>query len=137
MARADPGPPSSARLAPICPKLCEATGSELRVFPRDHRDILHWIERARKRADEEMPPLRELYAGRTREEAADDVRASVCHLVLGMSGASLAGGHRGRDATAERSGWPEPAIRIGVPDGIRTVVARTLVFGIQGVAEAA
>ncbi len=41
---------------------------------RDHRDILHRIERAKKPNDE-MPALREIFAGRTREEAADDIRA--------------------------------------------------------------
>ncbi|MFN8556358.1 MAG: thioredoxin family protein [Dehalococcoidia bacterium] len=74
---------------------------ELRVFPRDqHLDIMneflkdgefqsiptlvfytkdlryigHWIERAKK-ANDEMPIMRDIYAGRTREEAADDIRA--------------------------------------------------------------
>jgi hypothetical protein len=43
-------------------------------YTKDHQYIAHWIERAQK-ANEEMPQLRALYAGRTREEAADDVKA--------------------------------------------------------------
>lgn len=93
--------PDVYRGLPVIAKLCEATGVELRVFPRDqnldimneflkdgqfqsiptlvfytrgHGYICHWIERAKK-ANEEMPLLREVYAGRTREEAADDIRA--------------------------------------------------------------
>lgn len=93
--------PDVYRGLPVMAKIAEATGMELRVFPRDqnkdimaeflnqgefesiptivfytkdHQYIAHWIERAQK-ANEEMPQLRALYAGRTREEAADDVKA--------------------------------------------------------------
>jgi thiol-disulfide isomerase/thioredoxin len=93
--------PDVYRGMPVIAKLAEAVGLELRVFPRDqnldimeeflykgefrsiptivfytkdHRYIGHWIERPQK-ANDEMHKLRELYAGRTREEAADDVRA--------------------------------------------------------------
>ncbi|MBI2761964.1 MAG: thioredoxin family protein [Chloroflexi bacterium] len=93
--------PDVYRGMPVAAKLAEATGLEMRVFPRDenldimneflkngefqsiptlvfytkdHRYITHWIERAQK-ANDEMPIMREIYAGRTREEAADDVAA--------------------------------------------------------------
>lgn len=93
--------PDVYRGMPVVAKLAEATGLELRVFPRDqNKDIMaeflkdgqfesiptivfytkdnqyigHWIERAQK-AQDEMGQLRDLYAGRTREEAADDVKA--------------------------------------------------------------
>jgi len=93
--------PDVYRGMPVVAKLAEATGLELRVFPRDqNKDIMaeflkdgefesiptvvfytkdnqyiwHWIERAEK-ANAEMGQLRDLYAGRTREEAADDVKA--------------------------------------------------------------
>ena len=91
--------PDVYRGLPVLAKLAEAAGMELRVFPRDenldimneflkdgeyqslptavfytrdHRYILHWIERPEK-ANEEMPEMRKLYEGRTREEAAPDV----------------------------------------------------------------
>ncbi len=93
--------PDVYRGMPVMAKIAEATGLELRIFPRDEnldimneflkdgefqsiptvvfytndqRYITHWIERAGK-ANEEMPIMRQLYAGRTREEAADDVHA--------------------------------------------------------------
>jgi len=93
--------PDVYRGMPVVAKVAEATGLELRVFPRDqHKDIMaeflkdgefesiptvvfytkdnqyiwHWIERAQQ-ANAEMGQLRDLYAGRTREEAADDVKA--------------------------------------------------------------
>ena len=93
--------PDVYRGMPVAAKLAEATGLEMRVFPRDenldimneflkdgefqsiptlvfytkdHKYITHWIERAKK-ANDEMPIMREIYAGRTREEAADDVAA--------------------------------------------------------------
>ena len=93
--------PDVFRGMPVMAKLAEATGLEMRVFPRDqHLDIMneflkdgefqsiptfvfytkdhkyigHWIERPQK-ANEEMPQLRAITAGRSREEAADDVRA--------------------------------------------------------------
>ena len=93
--------PDVYRGMPVIARIAEATGMEMRVFPRDqhldimneflkdgefqsiptfvfytrdHRYICHWIERPPK-ANEEMPQLRAVYAGRTREEAADDVRA--------------------------------------------------------------
>ena len=92
--------PDVYRGLPVLAKIAEAAGMELRVFPRDqhldimneflkdgeyqsiptavfytkdHRYIAHWIERPRK-ANEEMPQMRKLYEGRTREEAAPDVR---------------------------------------------------------------
>ena len=92
--------PDVYRGLPVLAKIAEAAGMELRVFPRDenldimneflkdgeyqsiptavfytkdHRYITHWIERPRK-ANEEMPQMRKLYEGRTREEAAPDVR---------------------------------------------------------------
>ncbi len=91
--------PDVYRGLPVLAKIAEASGMELRVFPRDenldimneflkdgeyqsiptavfytkdHRYITHWIERPRK-ANEEMPQMRKLYEGRTREEAAPDV----------------------------------------------------------------
>jgi hypothetical protein len=93
--------PDVYRGMPVAAKLAEATGLEMRVFPRDenldimneflkngefqsiptlvfytkdHQYITHWIERAQK-ANDEMPIMRDIYAGRTREEAADDVAA--------------------------------------------------------------
>ena len=93
--------PDVYRGLPVLAKIAEAAGMELRVFPRDenldimneflkdgeyqsiptavfytrdHRYITHWIERPRK-ANEEMPQMRKLYEGRTREEAAPDMRA--------------------------------------------------------------
>lgn len=93
--------PDVYRGMPVIARIAEATGLELRVFPRDqnldimneflkngefqsiptivfytkdNRYIGHWIERAQK-ANDEMPAMRKLYEGRTREEAADDVRA--------------------------------------------------------------
>jgi thiol-disulfide isomerase/thioredoxin len=91
--------PDVYRGMPVLKKLADAAGIEMRVFPRDehldimneflkdgefqsiptavfytkdHDYILHWIERPTK-ANEEMPQLRKLYEGRTREEAAPDV----------------------------------------------------------------
>ena len=91
--------PDVYRGLPVLAKIAEASGMELRVFPRDenldimneflkdgeyqsiptavfytrdHRYILHRIERPEK-AHEEMPEMRKLYEGRTREEAAPDV----------------------------------------------------------------
>jgi thiol-disulfide isomerase/thioredoxin len=93
--------PDVYRGMPVIARVAEATGLEMRVFPRDenkdimaeflnqgefesiptivfytkdHQYIGHWIERA-KQATEEMPQLRAITANRTREEAADDVRA--------------------------------------------------------------
>ena len=91
--------PDVYRGLPVLAKIAEAAGMEFRAFPRDenldimneflkdgeyqsiptavfytrdHRYIMHWIERPQK-ANDEMPVMRELYAGRTREEAAPDV----------------------------------------------------------------
>lgn len=93
--------PDVYRGMPVIARIAEATGLELRVFPRDqHTDIMneflkdgefqsiptivfydkdhnyiaHWIERA-KQATEELPKLRAITGSRSREEAADDVRA--------------------------------------------------------------
>lgn len=93
--------PDVYRGMPVAAKIAEATGLDLRIFPRDqnldimneflkdgefqsiptivfytkdHQYITHWIERA-KRTNDEMPEMRKLYEGRTREEAADDVKA--------------------------------------------------------------
>ncbi len=93
--------PDVYRGLPVMARLAEAVGLDLRIFPRDQNlDIMnqflkdgqfqsiptfvfytkdmqyiaHWIERAKK-ANDEMPVMREIYAGRTREEAADDIRA--------------------------------------------------------------
>ncbi len=92
--------PDVYRGLPVLAKLAEAAGMELRVFPRDenldimneflkdgeyqsiptavfytrdHRYITHWIERPQQ-ANDEMPMMRKLFEGRTREEAAPDVR---------------------------------------------------------------
>jgi thiol-disulfide isomerase/thioredoxin len=91
--------PDVYRGMPVLAKFAEAAGIEFRAFPRDenldimneflkdgeyqsiptavfytkdHQYILHWIERPAK-ANEEMPEMRKLYDGRTREEAAPDV----------------------------------------------------------------
>jgi thiol-disulfide isomerase/thioredoxin len=91
--------PDVYRGLPVLQRIAEAAGIELRVFPRDenldimneflkdgehqsiptavfytkdHDYILHWIERPEK-ANAEMPEMRKLYEGRTREEAAPDV----------------------------------------------------------------
>lgn len=91
--------PDVYRGMPVLAKIAEAAGIEFRAFPRDenldimneflkdgeyqsiptavfytrdHQYILHWIERPVK-ANEEMPEMRKLYEGRTREEAAPDV----------------------------------------------------------------
>jgi thiol-disulfide isomerase/thioredoxin len=91
--------PDVYRGLPVLQRVAEAAGIELRVFPRDenldimneflkdgeyqsiptavfytkdHNYILHWIERPEK-ANAEMPEMRKLYEGRTREEAAPDV----------------------------------------------------------------
>ena len=93
--------PDVYRGLPVLAKIAEAAGMELRVFPRDqhldimneflkdgeyqsiptavfytrdHRYITHWIERPQQ-ANDEMHLMRKLYEGRTREEAAPDVRA--------------------------------------------------------------
>ena len=93
--------PDVYRGMPVLARFAEAAGLEMRVFPRDenldimneflkdgefqsipvavfytrdHDYILHWIERP-EQANAEMPQLRKLYEGRTREEAADDVKA--------------------------------------------------------------
>lgn len=92
--------PDVFRGLPVMARIAEAAGMELRVFPRDenldimneflkdgqfqsiptfvfytkdHRYICHWIERPQK-ANDEMHLLRQLYEGRTREEAAPDVQ---------------------------------------------------------------
>jgi thiol-disulfide isomerase/thioredoxin len=92
--------PDVFRGLPVMARIAEATGMELRVFPRDenldimneflkdgqfqsiptfvfytkdHRYICHWIERPQK-ANDEMHLLPQLYEGRTREEAAPDVQ---------------------------------------------------------------
>jgi hypothetical protein len=91
--------PDVYRGMPVLARIAEASGMELRIFPRDehldimneflkdgefqsiptavfytrdHRYIAHWIERPKK-ANDEMPEMRKLYEGRTREEAAPDV----------------------------------------------------------------
>ncbi len=91
--------PDVYRGMPVLAKIAEAAGIEFRAFPRDenldimneflkdgeyqsiptavfytrdHQYILHWIERPVK-ANDEMPEMRKLYEGRTREEAAPDV----------------------------------------------------------------
>jgi hypothetical protein len=91
--------PDVYRGMPVLARIAEASGMEMRVFPRDQnldimneflkdgefqsiptavfytrdqRYIVHWIERPNK-ANEEMPLMRKLYEGRTREEAAPDV----------------------------------------------------------------
>ncbi len=92
--------PDVFRGLPVMQRTAEAAGMELRVFPRDqhldimneflkdgeyqsiptavfytrdHRYITHWIERPQQ-ANDEMHLMRKLYEGRTREEAAPDVR---------------------------------------------------------------
>jgi len=91
--------PDVFRGMPVLARIAEASGMEMRVFPRDeHLDlidqylkdgqfrsipvavfftsdmkyILHWIERPQQ-AEDEMPQMRKLFEGRTREEAAPDV----------------------------------------------------------------
>ncbi|MGE0538603.1 MAG: thioredoxin family protein [Dehalococcoidia bacterium] len=91
--------PDVYRGMPVLARFAEAAGIEFRAFPRDenldimneflkdgeyqsiptavfytkdHQYILHWIERPVK-ANDEMPEMRKLYEGRTREEAAPDV----------------------------------------------------------------
>jgi thiol-disulfide isomerase/thioredoxin len=91
--------PDVYRGLPVLAKIADAAGIAFRAFPRDqnldimneflnqgefqsiptavfytkdHRYIYHFIERPAK-ANEEMPIMREIYAGRTREEAAPDV----------------------------------------------------------------
>jgi thiol-disulfide isomerase/thioredoxin len=93
--------PDVYRGLPVLAKIADAAGIEFRAFPRDQnldimneflnngefqsiptavfytkdqRYIYHFIERPQK-ANEEMPIMREIYAGRTREEAAPDVLA--------------------------------------------------------------
>ena len=92
--------PDVYRGMPVLAKIAEVSGMEMRVFPRDehmdimneflkdgqfasiptavfftrdHRYILHWIERPAQ-ANEQMGEMRKLYEGRTREEAAPDVK---------------------------------------------------------------
>lgn len=91
--------PDVYRGLPVLAKMAEAAGWDLRVFPRDenvdimneflkdgeHQSIptavfytgdndyiLHWIERPAK-ANDEMPLLRKIFEGRSREEAAPDM----------------------------------------------------------------
>lgn len=91
--------PDVYRGLPVLQRMAEAADWDLRVFPRDenkdimaeflkdgeyesiptavfytkdNRYILHWIERPQQ-ANDEMPVMRKLYEGRTREEAAPDV----------------------------------------------------------------
>src|SRR5262245_49429929 len=91
--------PDVYRGMPVLARLAEAAGLEMRVFPRDEnldimneflkdgefqsiptavfytadqRYLYHFIERPQK-ANDEMPEMRKLYEGRTREEAAPDV----------------------------------------------------------------
>jgi hypothetical protein len=91
--------PDVYRGMPVLARLAEASGLEMRVFPRDEnldimneflkdgefqsiptavfytrdgRYLYHFSERP-KQANEEMPIMRKLYEGRTREEAAPDV----------------------------------------------------------------
>jgi len=93
--------PDVYRGLPVLARLAEAAGIELRVFPRDQNlDIMneylkdgefqsiptavfftgdmdyiyHFIERPSK-ANDEMGKMRDLYAGRSREEAQPDVDA--------------------------------------------------------------
>lgn len=93
--------PDVYRGMPVMARIAEGAGMNMRVFPRDQNlDIMnhflkdgefqsipvfvfytndmeylgHWIERAQK-ANDEMGVMREIYVGRTREEAANDVRA--------------------------------------------------------------
>lgn len=93
--------PDVYRGLPVLARLAEAAGIEMRVFPRDQnldlmneylKDgefqsiptaifytgdmdyIYHFIERPAK-ANEEMGKMRDIYAGRTREEAQPDVDA--------------------------------------------------------------
>jgi hypothetical protein len=93
--------PDVYRGMPVLARIAEASGMEMRIFPRDenldimdeflnqgehrsiptavfytrdHQYIYHWIERPAK-AQEEMGEMRKLYEGRTREEAAPDVFA--------------------------------------------------------------
>lgn len=92
--------PDVYRGMPVAARIAEATGLELRVFPRDqhvdimneflkegqfqsiptlvfytkdHKYILHWIERAQK-ANDELPQMRDIVGTRSREEAADDIK---------------------------------------------------------------
>ena len=92
--------PDVYRGMPVAARIAEATGMEMRVFPRDqhldimneflkdgqfqsiptlvfytkdHKYIMHWIERAQK-ANDEMSIMRDIIGGRSREEAAEDVK---------------------------------------------------------------
>ncbi len=92
--------PDVYRGMPVAARIAEATGLELRIFPRDqnvdimneflkegqfqsiptlvfytkdHKYILHWIERAQK-ANDELPQMRDIVGTRSREEAADDIK---------------------------------------------------------------
>jgi hypothetical protein len=93
--------PDVYRGMPVLARLAEAAGIEMKVLPRDQNLeimnqylnkgefqsipcalfytggmdlILVWHERPQK-ANDQMPEMRKLYEGRTREEAADDVAA--------------------------------------------------------------
>ena len=93
--------PDVYRGMPVMARISEATGLEMKVFPRDqHMDIMneflkegefasiptcvfytkdnryitHWIERAQK-ASAELPQMRDIIGTRTREEAAGDLKA--------------------------------------------------------------
>jgi hypothetical protein len=93
--------PDVYRGMPVLAKIADAGGMEFRAFPRDqnldimneflkdgefqsiptavfytkdHQYIYHFSERPQK-ANDEMPIMRDIYAGRTREEAAPDVLA--------------------------------------------------------------
>jgi len=87
--------PDVFRVLPVMARIAQAAGMELRIFPRDqnldimeeflnqgqyrsiptfvfytrdHRYIAHWIERPAK-ANAELPEMRKLFEGRSREEA--------------------------------------------------------------------
>lgn len=91
--------PDVFRGMPVIARLAEAAGMEMKVLPRDqHMDVMNaylnkgefasipcplfytndmdlilvWHERPQK-ANDEMPEMRKLYEGRSREEAAPDV----------------------------------------------------------------
>lgn len=90
--------PDCFREVPVIVKIAEATGIEVRVFPRDanldimneflregefqsiptfvfytrdHRYVTHWIERSAT-ANEGMAEVRKIFEGRSREEAMPD-----------------------------------------------------------------
>lgn len=93
--------PDVYRGMPVLARLAEAGGIEMKVLPRDqHLDVMNqylnkgefqsiptalfytgdldlilvWHERPQQ-ANDQMPEMRKLFEGRTREEAADDVAA--------------------------------------------------------------